>query len=46
MVIGESDVLREEVVFLGKEESEENVALLEEYFQRPQADVSSEFVIR
>ena len=43
-VIGEADVIREEVGFLGEEESEENMALLERYFQRLRANVSSELM--
>ena len=42
-MIGEADVIRE-VGFLGNEESEENMALLQRYFKRLRANVSSELM--
>ena len=43
-VISEADIIREEVGFLGDDESEENDALLEQYFKRLRVKVSSELV--
>ena len=43
-VISEADIIREEVGFMGDDESEENDALLEQYFTRLRIRVSSELV--
>ena len=43
-LISEADVIREEVGFMGDDESEENEALLEQYFKRLRFHVSSELM--